>query len=75
MRGKSFFVKKTFPEQAHQDYTPQQLLRMGKQDMTRVLCAYGTNLWRRSDFRWFSNDLGYLEKVFIKPGNRTTIWC
>ena len=44
VRGKSFFVKKTFPEQAHQDYTPQQLLRMGKQDMTRVLCAYGTNL-------------------------------
>ena len=44
MRGKSFFVKKTFPEQAHQDDTPQQLLRTGKQDMTRVLCAYGTNL-------------------------------
>ena len=46
VRGKSFFVKKSFGDQAHADYTPQQLLRMGKQGMTRVLCAYETNLPR-----------------------------
>ena len=33
-----------FGEQAHQDYTPSELLRMGKDNMARVLCAYETNL-------------------------------
>ena len=44
VRGKSYFVKKAYGEQAHQEYTPQQLLRMGKAGMARVLCAYETNL-------------------------------
>ena len=69
---------------------------MGKQDMTRVLCAYRTNLpgsaaeklAQRADLESMLNqleeeplifivfiDFRYLGKVFIKPGNRTTIWC
>ena len=44
VRGKSFFMKKAFgADEAHADYTPQQLLRMGKQGMIRVLCAYETS--------------------------------
>ena len=37
VRGKSYFVKKSYGEQAFQEYTPQQLLRMGKSGMARVL--------------------------------------
>ncbi len=33
VRGKSYFVKKSPGDQAHAGYTPQQLLRMGKQGM------------------------------------------
>ena len=44
VRGKSYFIKSAFGDQAHSDYTPQELLRMGKSGMTRVLCAYETNL-------------------------------
>ena len=73
MRGKSFFVKKTFPEQAHQDDTPQQLLRMGKQDMTRVLCACRTNLpgsaaeklAQRADLESMLNQLEEEPLIFI----------
>ncbi len=42
VRGKSYFVKKTYGDQAHQDYVPCELLRMGKDNMARVLCAYET---------------------------------
>ena len=44
VRGKSFFVKKSFGGQAWEEFTPQQLLQMGKASFTRVLCAYETNL-------------------------------
>jgi endonuclease/exonuclease/phosphatase family metal-dependent hydrolase len=39
-QGKSFFVKKTYGQQAYEDYAPEQLLQMGKAQMGRVLLAY-----------------------------------
>ena len=44
VRGKSYFVKQSFWAQAQVDYTPYDLLRMDKTAMTRVLCAYETNM-------------------------------
>ena len=43
-RGKSFFVKKTYGQQAYEDYAPEQLLQMGKAQMGRVLLAYEGDL-------------------------------
>ena len=44
IRGKSYFIKKSFGDQAQADYTPQELLKSGKDGMIRVLCAYETNM-------------------------------
>ncbi|CAK0870327.1 unnamed protein product, partial [Prorocentrum cordatum] len=39
-----FAVNTLLRNKAYQEYAPQQLLHMGKAGMTRVLCAYETNL-------------------------------
>ena len=44
VRGKSYFVKKSMGDQAYREYTPKELLKMGKSHMSKVLCAYETNL-------------------------------
>ena len=33
-------MKKTYGQQAYEDYAPEQLLQMGKAQMGRVLLAY-----------------------------------
>ena len=40
VRGKAYFVRKSYGSQAYEEYTPDMLLRMSKAQMTRVLCAY-----------------------------------
>ena len=40
VRGKSYFVRRSYGSQAYEEFTPQSLLAMGKSQMARVLCAY-----------------------------------
>ena len=40
VRGKSYFVKKAYKENTHQDYTPSELLRMGKDNMAETSIAF-----------------------------------
>ena len=44
IRGKSYFVKKSYGDQAFEEHTPEALLRMGKAPLTRMLCAYEDKL-------------------------------
>ena len=44
VRGKSYFVRREFGADTRVEYTPKDLLRMDKGKMTRVLCAYETNM-------------------------------
>ena len=43
-RGKSYFVKKSYGDQAFEEHTPEALLRMGKAPLSRMLCAYEDKL-------------------------------
>ena len=40
IRGKAFFARRSYGAQAHEEVTPEVLLRMSKAQMSRVLCAY-----------------------------------
>ena len=43
IRGKAFFVRRSFGGQAYEEVTPDKLLAMGKAQMSRTLCAYEGN--------------------------------
>ena len=40
VRGKSYFVRRSYGAQAYEEYTQEALLAMSKVQMTRLLCAY-----------------------------------
>ena len=40
VRGKSYFVRRSYGAQAYEEYTQEALLSMSKVQMTRLLCAY-----------------------------------
>ena len=44
VRGRSYFIKKGIGNDAYSQFTPRELLNMGKAKMIRVLCAYEQNL-------------------------------
>ena len=44
VRGKSYFVRREFGADTRVEYTHKDFLRMDKAQMTRVLCAYETNM-------------------------------
>ena len=65
VRGKSYFVRQAVGHQAYEHYTAEQLLRMSKTQMSRVLCAYenalpgsaAEKLRQRSDLEGMLNQL------------------